>query len=308
MTFTRWHSDDPIGRLTDPENEHFDAEIAEGIKVINLPALAEDDDPLGRAPGEALWPDGPDRFDEAFLLQQRRLDPIGFSALYQQRPTVEDGELFRREHVRYYRDLPENLRFYAASDHAVATGQRSDRTALLKVGVDQNGHIYLVDLFWEKAKTDRVVETMLAMGTQKGREPLIWWAEKGHISKSIGPFLRTRMLETQRFFNLVEVTPIADKQTRAQAISARMALGLVHFPQDAWWTQKAIDELLGFPNGLHDDFVDAMSLIGLGLRVQVPADAPKPKEQPPAYGTLGWIKAEQARAARAERSLRFGGF
>lgn len=304
MTFTRWHTDDPIGRLTDPENEFYSPALASKIKIINLPAIAELDDPLGRKPGEALWPDGPDRFDESFLATQQALDPVGFSSLYQQRPTVEDGILFRRENVRFYvpDELPADLRYYCASDHAVTTEQRSDYTCLLKVGVDRNDHIWLVDLWWQKARTDVVVEAMLTMGS--ARAPLIWWAEKGHISKSIGPFVRKRMLETGRFFNLVEVTPAGDKEQRAQSISARMALGMVHIPAGRWWTDRAVNELLAFPNARHDDFVDAMAYIGLGLRSQVRADNTQARKvAEPAYGSFNWLRKQQ----RRDEEFRIGG-
>src|SRR5690606_21988997 len=121
IIMTRWHSDDIVGRLTDPDNPHYNAVEAKGWKIINIPAIAEEDDPLGRKPGEALWPE---RYDLDFLAQQQRLDPLGFAALYQQRPTVADGVLFRRENIQRYKpdELPEDLRYYAASDHAVATG------------------------------------------------------------------------------------------------------------------------------------------------------------------------------------------
>lgn len=305
ITFTRWHQDDIIGRLTDPENEFYNAKLAEKIRIINLPAIAEDDDPLGREPGAPLWPD---RYGHDFLEEQRMLDPLGFEALYQQRPSVADGVLFRRENVIYFdpAEIDENdLRIFCASDHAVATAQRSDYTVLLRVGVDRQNHIYLLDCWWRKARSDEVVEAMLMMGTQAPK-PLVWWAEKGHISKSIGPFLKKRMMETQRFFNLIEVTPAGDKEQRAQSISARMAMGYVRFPKGKPWVEKAINELLGFPNALHDDFVDAFSYIGLGLQSQFPvsratkADAPK-------TGTFAWLKAEQRRMDM-ERRFTLGGF
>jgi predicted phage terminase large subunit-like protein len=296
MTFTRWHADDPIGRLTDPENPYFNPVLAKKIKIINIPAIAEEDDPLGREPGEPLWPDGPDKFDLEFLEEQRALDPLGFAALYQQRPSLLDGDLFKRETINFYGPgtavrLPDELRIYCASDHAVATGQRNDPTVLLKVGVDSNQNIYLLECVWKKMPSDIATEAMLAMSRGNMR-PLIWWAEKGHISKSIGPFLRKRMVETNTFINIREVTPATDKAQRAQSIAARVAMGKVFFPKDAFWTEKAINQMMAFPNGAHDDFVDALAYIGLGLQSQFAAAKSSAKKaiEKPEFGTLDWVK------------------
>ncbi len=310
LTFTRWHADDPIGRLTDPENPHYRRELAEQIKIINLPAIAEEDDPLGRKPGEPLWPDGPDRFDLDFLREQQLLDPLGFAALYQQRPSLLDGDLFKRENIRLYRsnELPDNLRFFCASDHAVATGQRNDFTVLLKVGVDENSNIYLVDCFWQKAKADVVVEAMLGMG-RGNMKPLIWWAERGHISKSIGPFLHKRMAETNTFMNVREVTPIGDKAQRAQSMVGRVAMGKVYFPAEATWTEKAVNQMMAFPNGTHDDFVDTLSLLGLGLQSQfAPATVRDKKADLPKTMSLGWVKLADKWARDKDTRARAGGF
>jgi predicted phage terminase large subunit-like protein len=312
ITMTRWHSDDIIGRLTDPKNDNYQKEEAKNWKIIRLPGLAEKDDPLGRKPGEALWPevrrDGT-CYDEEYHLADQRRDPLGFAALTQQRPTVADGVLFQRKHVRYYTpdELPKELRYYCASDHAVSLEQRADSTVLLKVGVDKYNNIYLIDCWWDKQPTNIVVEAMLVMGTGD-KPPLIWWAEKGHISKSIGPFLRKRMVETHSYFNVREVTPAGDKQQRAQSINARMAMGCVFFPKNALWTEEAVDQLLAFPNDNHDDFVDAFAYIGLGLQSQVAASAPKMVNKEPAFGTLAWVKRNDTWLEQKRREARYGGF
>lgn len=306
ITFTRWHEDDIIGRLTDPENEHYSRILAKKIKIIDLPAIAGSDDPLERKEGEALWPE---RYDLDFLEEQRALDPLGFEALYQQRPSVADGVLFRREHIRYYdpADLPDGLRIYCASDHAVTTNQRSDSTVLLKVGVDKQNNVYLLDCWWRKARTLEVVEAMLEMA-RTGEAPLVWWAERGHISQSIGPFLRKRMSETNTFVNVTEVTPIGDKEQRAQSIAARMAMGYVHFPKDKPWTSPAVEQLMSFPNGKHDDFVDTLAYIGLGLRNMVPGSPRKLANKEPRFGTLNWVKEAQRQQDMRLKLTDTGGF
>jgi predicted phage terminase large subunit-like protein len=308
MTFTRWHTDDPIGRLIDPENSYYNATLAKKIKIINLPAIAEDDDPLGREIGAPLWPDGPDRFDLEFLEEQRSLDPLGFEALYQQRPSLADGDLFKRENIRFYDELPDDLRFYCGSDHAVGIQQRNDPSCFGKAGVDKNNDLYFTDVDWRRMPTDVAVESMLTMSGGKNK-PLIWWAERGHISKSIGPFLRKRMLESGIYINVREVTPVGDKVQRAQSFAARVAMGKVYFPRNAPWVEKAIAQLMAFPNARNDDFVDMCSMFGLGLQSQFgPSTPAKKADEQPAYGTLAWVKLGDKwdRQEKARKSA--GGF
>jgi predicted phage terminase large subunit-like protein len=296
---TRWHEDDLIGRLTDPTNPHYSPEEAAKWKIINLPALAEDEDPLGRKKGELLWPE---RFDMEFMEAQRRLDPRGFSALYQGRPTAEDGDLFRRENIKYFnrKDLPEDMRIYAASDHAVGVDRtRNDATCLLIVGVDRNDDIFLLDCWWEKRTTDKVVDAMLELMSKW--KPLIWWAEKGHISKAIGPFLRKRMAEEKVYCRIEEVTPVANKVQRAQSILGRMAMNKVLFPRQSVWTQKATDEILKFPNGRNDDFVDTLAWIGMGLaRLTTPGGGIVKTDSLPKVGTLAWVKWDAAQRRKQQ--------
>ncbi len=305
LTFTRWHPDDIIGRLTDPENPNYNAIEAKKWKIIRLPAIAEHGDPLGREEGEPLWPD---RYDLDFLQSQQRLDPLGFSALYQQSPTVADGILFRRENIMRYdpKDLPEDLRYYAASDHAVGTKQRNDPSCFLKGGIDRQDNLYLTDIFWKRVPTDEAVEAMLTMGGGNNR-PIIWWAERGHISQSIGPFLNKRMQETGIYIQVVENTPVADKEQRAQSIAARVAMGKVWIPKGAMW-DKMVDEMLAFPNGTHDDSVDALAHLGLGLQSMFGRGKPAPLKKAATHGTFNWLKQNDRWIEAKKRSASLGGF
>src|SRR5690606_8465077 len=126
----------------------------------------------------------------------------------------------------------------------------------------------------------------------------------------IGPFLRKRMLETNRFFPLREITPVGDKVSRAQSIAGRVALGRLWFPRGVPWVEKAINEMMAFPNGLHDDFVDALSLFGLALQSQFGPGVPasERQEKPPEFGTLAWVKWNDRWVERRRRELAHGGF
>jgi predicted phage terminase large subunit-like protein len=293
---TRWHMDDLVGRLIDPVNDYYNQEEARRWKIINLPALAEDNDVLGRRRGEALWPS---RFGREYLLNLQKADTRGFTALYQNRPTPEGGAFFRVEHLKTYRpnQLPKRLRYYVASDHAVSLLQGRDKTCIVPVGVDEDDDIWILgNVWWRQAATNVVVEAMLKqMRTQR---PLFWWAEKSHISKSIGPFLRKRMQEEHTYCSIVEVTPIADKQTRAQSIAGRMSMGKVHFPELAAWWPEARDQILRFPHDAHDDFVDALAYIGLGLDQQAAVSKPREKDEGLKPYTWGWLKDQRAKHDR----------
>ena len=294
---TRWHEDDLVGRLTDPTNPFYDKREAAQWTVIDLPALAGDNDVLGRKPGTALWPE---RFNVDFLKAQQRLDARGFQALYQGRPSPEEGNFFELDSLKEYDpdELPDNLQLYVASDHAVSTRQDRDKTAIIPVGVDEDGDIWVLnDVFWEAADSNRVVEAMLRL--MQNRKPLFWWAERGHITKAIGPFLRKRMQEEGTYCSILEMVPVADKLTRAQSIQARCSMGRVHFPRRAPWWPEAKDQLVKFPNGANDDFVDALAWVGLGLQTQVSANAIRGATKPTTRGTLGWLK-EQTRRDESE--------
>lgn len=287
---TRWHEDDLIGRLTDPTNPCFNADEAAQWKIINIPAIADEDDILGRPKGAPLWPG---RFGLEYLESFRRRNPRGFSALYQQKPTPDDGDFFQSHMITTYRreDLPKSLRIYAASDHAVGVKQANDRTCLLIIGIDERNVIWVLDAWWKRAKTDSVVDAMINLMIKW--KPLVWWAERGHISASIGPFLFRLMREKKVYINVVEQTPVADKVTRAQSIQGRMSMGMVRFPSFEPWFEDAKQEMLKFPQARHDDFVDALAHVGLGLErlIKAPTTEEK-KSDAPAVGTLGWVKAD----------------
>ena len=104
----------------------------------------------------------------------------------------------------------------------------------------------------------------------------------------------------------MEVTPVGDKEQRAQSIAARVAMGKVFIPKGLVW-DRLVDEMLAFPNGTHDDGVDMLSLLGLGMQSQTRASRPTRRDAPPKFGTLAWVKLQDKWAAEQKRAAH-GGF
>jgi len=98
------------------------------------------------------------------------------------------------------------------------------------------------------------------------------------------------------------VTPSSDKKVRGRSIQGRMAMKMVRFPKFAAWWPDARHQLLKFPHATHDDFVDWMSWLGLGLTKELrPATPVEDINTGPKYGTLAWVKSRSAITERRER-------
>ena len=95
--------------------------------------------------------------------------------------------------------------------------------------------------------------------------------------------------------------------TRAQSIQGRMAMKKVHFPDFVPWWPRARDEILSFPLGQHDDFVDALAFLGLGLQQMVPSKIKQfdQSKNKPKEGTFGFLK-QQRKDGNSRPSVAFG--
>ena len=82
---------------------------------------------------------------------------------------------------------------------------------------------------------------------------------------ALGPVLEKRVRERglyEAYFKDLK-TGRRDKEARARAIQGRMQQGMVFLPKDEQFTGPLVAELLRFPNGVHDDQVDALAWLGL---------------------------------------------
>lgn len=272
---TRWHEEDIAGRvLQQAERGIIDAE------VICIPAIAGENDILGRRPGEYLW-DEPDGYDYGSFLRQRQAEESAmmWSALYQQSPAPEDGDYFKAGWLKPYEKAPhrDTLRVYGGSDYAV-TSDGGDYTVHAVVGIDPEDRMYLLDLWRSQSASDKWVEAFCDLVLQW--KPIGWAEEQGQIRSGIGPWLDKRARERRAFVARDHFPTRGDKSVRAQPIRARMGNGGLYVPINAPWYPALRSELLSFPAGKHDDQVDALGLVGQLLDKMQAGKALRPIEKP----------------------------
>jgi len=294
MILTRWHQDDPAGRILpddwDGESGWFDGRDGRRWRVLCLPAICDRaGDPLGRQLGESLWPEW---FGRATGNPEDHWSPFRknartWSSLYQQRPSPETGSYFIRQWFdggtvelsdgstrayprRRYKpgELPKHLRKYGSSDYAV-TENGGDFTTHRVWGVDSETALWLMPGGYRaQATSDAWIEAKIDL--IKAHEPFAWFGEGGVIQKAVEPALLRRMKEREVRCRLEWLPSISDKPTRARGFQARAAMSMVWLPEgpegDAF-----VDELVRFPAGRHDDDVDNASLIGRALDMTHPA-------------------------------------
>lgn len=268
LIMTRWHEEDLAGWLLEEAKTG-----GEQWDIVSLPMVAGDEDALGRSPGETLWPE----WFTQHMIDIARRDERMWSALYQQSPAPDTGNFFKREWIRYYDQVPLNVRIYGASDYAVTEGG-GDYTVHGVFAVDSEDNIYVID--WWRAQTESLAWVEQLMLMIKSHKPVAWFEEGGQINKSMGPLIAKRQEETQAWcareqFNYGK----QNKEMRAQSIRGRMQQGKIYFPKASHWCSDLVSEMMLFPAGKHDDQVDVLSLLGLALADMHGAT----KGEPPSY-------------------------
>jgi len=272
---TRWHEDDLSGRILEREANRW--------AILKLPMIALPNDPLGRQPGERLWPE----WFTQDMVETAQKDIRAWNALYQQDPVPDEGDYFKRADLTDYDVLPEGMHIYGASDYAV-TEDGGDYTEHGIFGFDFNAGLYLLDWWRDQARPDVWIEKQCDLiATWK---PLVWFGESGVIRKAVEPFLKKRMQERRTPCRLEWLPSIADKVARARAFQAKAAMGDVFLPTHASWKADLVSQLMKFPAGKYDDGVDVCSLVARGLEhVQMPKIPTKTNLPPPPARAQGWM-------------------
>ena len=251
LLFTRWHEDDLAGRILSEEADEWE--------VVAIPCLKESTKPLNEAIDindpreidEALWEEKHSAFE---IRKRRENNPTTFNSLYQQRPTAQDGNIFKREWFEILQSFNgTSFKHDIFIDGAYTQKTNNDPTAIMSVKHNKNEMIITdssavrLELFELLEEIDRYCERV-----EFNKTTGIVFIEPKASGKSIKSML------SKKGFNCVELpnkVVSLGKYSRAEDATPSIHGGKVKLLKGVWNSQF-IDEIVSFPNGKHDDQLD----------------------------------------------------
>lgn len=139
MIGTLWNTQDLLWTIPDLED----------WSIIRLPALAEENDPLGRKVGEALWPE---KFNREYLLKKKKVHGRYYwSSMYQCHPMVYGGHVLLEDWIQFKEYNPNQIGdTIIAIDPAISTLESADDTAIVVLSSTSNGEFWVRDIIYGK--------------------------------------------------------------------------------------------------------------------------------------------------------------
>ena len=252
---TRWHEDDLSGRIL-PEGWNGESgkilcKDGNEWEVVCLQAKCEvENDPLGRKPGEYLWTEWFDRKHWAQFEKNLRT----WNALYQQRPSPLEGDIFKPDKIEIIPVLPIGfIEWVRGWDFASTT--TGDWTAGIKLGLMGDGRLVISDVVRIRVGPDERDAALLNAAKRDGDDckqsiP----QDPGQAGVTQVKYL-TKQLAGFRVHSSVES---GNKEVRAESIASQVNVGNVLMLK-AEWNDAFVGELRTFPSGTYDDQVDGLS-------------------------------------------------
>lgn len=244
---TRWHREDLSGYVL--ENFPF-----EDWKIIDLKAIAEEEDILGRKRGDALCPN---MYPLKELEKMKRVQgTYNWESLYQQRPIPREGGMIKYEWIEdnWYDKLPEEkdiIKTVISWDTAYRKDELNDPTAASVWKITKNGY-YLVYVFNKQLAFHKIID--------KIKELHLEYKPAAHLIE--GRASGQPIIDELKRLTTIPVIEVStnnlDKEVRLSSISGLFESGKVHFPEKAPWLIEAKDQLCLLPSYKYDDIADSI--------------------------------------------------
>jgi len=254
----RTHSQDLTGHLLAEMGWHHIAlpAIAEKKTSIVFPRSLRE---VLREEGDLLWPthEGKPELEAA----RQRLGSFAFQSQYQQAPVAREGNLIKAEWLTpTYRSIPPHFSSLVLSvDTAFKTGTANDYSAIVVIGSLQSprdGHLpgrYVLDAWRGKVEFADLKRRVVEMyRSWRPHQVLVEDAASGQS-----------LVQELRNGTPLPIKPVRvdrDKWSRVAAISPILEARRLLLPESSWWRDDFVAELISFPAGAHDDWVDALTM------------------------------------------------
>lgn len=246
---TRWHIDDPIGRLLKTEGDKW--------HVVTFPAYAEDDDIL-REQGEPLVFPSLTKAQAVSRYESRRksMTLASWSALYQQAPIETIGGFFLRDWLNIVNEPPEISYAVRYWDLAMSDNPSADYTAGVKIGAGSDGHFYVLDVVRRRVDWGELIQFVAGVMIADGAEVTQGIEKAGYMTRAVRDLNEHPAL---RGYAIMGYNVDRKKEVRALPVQAKFSSGVLHIVR-GHWTDAYIEELLAFgKDAPFDDQVDATS-------------------------------------------------
>lgn len=248
---TRWHDDDLAGRILKAEPDEW--------TVVSIPAICdvEHDGDLHsqRHIGDPLWPE---KHSLEKLLKQKERSARQFSALYQQQPTIDGGNIVKRDWFKHI-SLAEFNRIHNQEpiiffiDTAYTDKTTNDPSGIIctcKIGND----LYITHaqkVYKEFPAFIRFIPEYVKEHGYGNRSTI-------RIEPKANGLSVLQQIKDVTSLNVTRTpTPSESKETRLNAASPSIECGRVILVDGAW-NEEFIEEVCGFPVKPHDEYVDCL--------------------------------------------------
>jgi predicted phage terminase large subunit-like protein len=160
------------------------------------------------------------------------------------------GARVKSEWIRYTQMVPVRLRISIGVDLAISEKTEADYTAIVVLGLDDDGNVYVLDAIRDRCSFHQQQEMIKNMARKW--EPMVVGVEDAGYQRAA-----VQELERKTLLTVQGIPPRGDKVARFSPLEARYEHGLVYHLRGLPLAFK--EEITAFPTGEHDDFVDAMA-------------------------------------------------